>query len=600
MSQNLSEKALLSLLDCLGDMHSTEKITIACQVLALAKLSQNNAIPENLSLSNSNFPSTSQQLNERFNQLSHTESLGNNQNAFRDSRISDFGNDILGMMKIALQISDNHTVECLDVSNFIAENLSGKLLPGDGGGVPIEITNLMLHLAGDIRNKRIYFPHDDLSQYASTAYKMGAISSIETRSHNVFPYLVNILKESDVDIAISDPILQPSFQEKGKLKKFDFSMAFPPIHQKYDTALHKLDWFNRFPEVTSSGNILHIRHMIAQTTEKAILAVSNSVLFSSGAEYSLRQDLLNKGQIETVISLPSALLFSTPIPFSIIVINVRGGLQEVSFVNGNDERFFSKNGKGRSRLINWKLLLDTFYEGKDESCIVKVSVKKILENNSYLEVSAYTLPPEKKEINKILNDSETFQLSDLVKFIRPPAKCRSTDMLGANEGIEALEVVIGDFPEYGYVQNPTRTVVFEKDNKTGNDYYLKPRDILIAIKASTGKVAIVSEAAALDEGKPWIVNQSCLVLRVGKKIDPKVLFMYLSSEMGQYLLRSVSSGASIPLIQLARLKELSVVLPSAEEAANIIRDFDRMVELQSQVAEIMEKQQSLSRSYWSL
>ena len=46
------------------------------------------------------------------------------------------------------------------------------------------------------------------------------------------------------------------------------------------------------------------------------------------------------------------------------------------------------------------------------------------------------------------------------------------------------------------------------------------------------------------------------------KIDPKVLFMYLSSEMGQYLLRSISSGATIPLIQLARLKELQIVIPT--------------------------------------
>jgi type I restriction enzyme M protein len=596
VDQKLSEKALFSLLDCFQHTGITEKFISACQVLAWIKLYQNNAIPENLSLSNSNFPSNSQQLNNIFNQLSHVESLGKNQNAFRESRITDF-EDISGMMKIALQLRDNHIVESLDISGYILENLFGRTFYGI---VPTEIIRLMLHLAGNIQGKDIYCPYDDFSQYASTAYNMGANTSIETPINSAIPYLVNILQEIDVNIVVGNPIMQPNFQEKGKLKKFDFSIAFPPLNQKYDAISQNTDWFNRFTEVTQSGNVLHVRQMIAQTNDKAIIAVSNSVLFSSGAEHSLRQDLLNKGQIETVISLPSALLSSTQIPFSIIVINVQGGLQEVNFVNGNDERFFSKDGKARSRLVKWELLLDTLYEGEDESCIVKIPVEKILENNSYLEVSAYTLPPEKKKINKILNDSDTFQLSELVKFIRPPAKCRSTDMLGANEGIEALEVVIGDFPEYGYVQNPTRTVVFEKDNKTGNEYYLKPRDILIAIKASTGKVAIVSEAAALDEGKPWIVNQSCLVLRVGKKIDPKVLFMYLSSEMGQYLLRSISSGASIPIIQLARLKELLVVLPPAEAAANIIRDFDRMVELQSEVAEIMDKQQSLSSSYWSL
>jgi restriction endonuclease S subunit len=76
--------------------------------------------------------------------------------------------------------------------------------------------------------------------------------------------------------------------------------------------------------------------------------------------------------------------------------------------------------------------------------------------------------------------------------------------------------------------------------------------------------------------------------------------MYLSSEMGQYLLRSLSSGATIPLIQLARLKELQIVIPPSEEAELIIRDFDRLVELHSQIEVVKQEQKRLGRSHWSL
>jgi type I restriction enzyme M protein len=99
---------------------------------------------------------------------------------------------------------------------------------------------------------------------------------------------------------------------------------------------------------------------------------------------------------------------------------------------------------------------------------------------------------------------------------------------------------------------------------------------------------------------PWIANQSCLILRCKDKINPKVLFMYLSSEMGQYLLRSISSGATIPLIQLARLKDLKIVIPLRQEAEQIIKDFDRMVELQSQKEDLTQKQRKIGSSYWSL
>jgi restriction endonuclease S subunit len=123
---------------------------------------------------------------------------------------------------------------------------------------------------------------------------------------------------------------------------------------------------------------------------------------------------------------------------------------------------------------------------------------------------------------------------------------------------------------------------------------------LIAVKANTGKVSIVSDAVDLTKDIPWVVNQSCLILRCKDKIHPKVLFMYLSSKMGQYLLRSISSGATIPLIQLARLKELQIVIPPSEEADQIIRDFDRMVELQSQKDKLTQEQRMIGSSNRSL
>ncbi|WP_309736787.1 restriction endonuclease subunit S [Chamaesiphon sp. OTE_75_metabat_556] len=185
-------------------------------------------------------------------------------------------------------------------------------------------------------------------------------------------------------------------------------------------------------------------------------------------------------------------------------------------------------------------------------------------------------------------------------FVRPPLKQKVSGDSNTEAGIEALEITIGDFTEYGYAQNPTRVVTIEKGSKTDPNYFLESGDILIAVKANTGKVSIVSNAADLTKDIPWVVNQSCLILRCKDKIQPKVLFMYLSSEMGQYLLRSISSGATIPLIQLARLKELQIVIPPQQEAEAIIRDFDRLVELQSQIETVKQQQKTLSSFHWSL
>jgi hypothetical protein len=244
----------------------------------------------------------------------------------------------------------------------------------------------MIEIAGDVKNKNIYCPWDNFSVFASKLYALGAEVSIEILHSSAFPWLVNIFNETNVRVSIGNPIEEPGFVSAGGLTKFDLSIAFPPLGEKYN--FKDGDWYNRFPEKTGSGAVLNVRHVLAQTIGK----------------------------------------------------------------------------------------------------------------------------------------------------------------------------------------------------------------VIIAVKANTGKVAIVCDAADLAKDIPWIANQSCLIVRCKDKIDPKVL----SSEMGQYLLRSISSGATIPLIQLARLKELQIVIPPREEAEQIIRDFDRLVELQSQIETVKQQQKTLSSSHWSL
>jgi len=600
MSQVLNEKVLESLLDGFRSIGVNEDLAFiaSCQILAWVKLSQSESIPDPLTLSNCELPSNIGELNWILTQLSELESLGENSKAFKTVLTVPSEVEISQVVQIVLKLKQQNFFGTFNIYSYPLENLS-KFRWSFESFVPDEILNLMTGIAGDVHNKNIYCPWDNFSIFASNLYLLGAEVSIEIVQSSAFPWLVNIFKETNVEILIGNPIEQPGFISGGGLKQFDLSIAFPPLGEKYNSK--DRDWYNRFPEKTGSGAVLNIRHLLAQTIGKVIIAVPNSVLFSSGVEQSLRQDLLAKNQIEAVISLPLALLPQTQIPFSIIVLDTRIRSSElVSFVNGNDERFFDKDGRGRSRLVNWRDLLDTLQQGEDESSVVRVPVQTVLANNSYLEASAYTLPPERKKIDWILNNSQSANLNDLVNFVRPPLKQKVADNLKSYQGIEALEVTIGDFSEYGYAQNPTRVVTLEKDIKNKSNYFLKSGDILIAVKANTGKVSIVSDAADSLQNIYWVVNQSCLILRCKDKIDSKVLFMYLSSEMGQYLLRSISSGATIPLIQLARLKKLKIVIPPRQQAEQIIRDFDQMVELQSKKEELTQEQRKIGSSYWSL
>jgi hypothetical protein len=70
---------------------------------------------------------------------------------------------------------------------------------------------------------------------------------------------------------------------------------------KYDIVPR--DLFNRFREPPTSGAILALKHLLSPAHRRVAVAVSNSVLFSTGAEQALREEVITKGMIEAERSI---------------------------------------------------------------------------------------------------------------------------------------------------------------------------------------------------------------------------------------------------------------------------------------------------------
>lgn len=592
-----SEKIIWNLLDCFrGTLETFDSFELALQILAWAKLSATKQLPDNLCLDENSKSISTKELFEIFERLTTLDSLGENRFAFKHflPKRTDLNDiSVVGALNVVQDVMQSGVLDHFEIPESLYDLIPKRIEPIF---VPSEVADFMSHLAGDMEGKQIYCPYDTLCQFASRAYRLGADVSVETPLSSQIPWLTNILIGANIHTLIGDPIRQPGFVLAGKLKSFDLSIAFPPWGMKYDAEVIEKDWFNRFSERTFSGSVLATRHILAHTQKKAVIAVPNNILFSRGAEHSLREDLLNKKMVEAVINMPPALLSATAVQFSILLLDIQGTASTVRFVNGSAEKFFTRDGKGRSRLIHWEELLDTFHKAADDALVVTVPVKDVLKNDAQLEVSRYLLPPEQKRTAQLLERANTCQLKEIVEFIRPITKTR-------DEGkIDVLEVSISDFPEYGYLLTPERQTTIS--NSTLNDkndkHFLRAGDIVIVIKGSAGKVAIVSDDVPPAGKGGWVVNQSCLILRTHGRIDPKVLFIYLRSDVGQTLLKRIVSGATIPLIQLRALQELKVIVPPIEEAQSIRETFDTQVQLQKQIEQLRQQQQKLSKVHWEI
>jgi type I restriction enzyme M protein len=592
-----SEKILWSLLDCFrgSSLETFASLELSLQILAWAKLSVMKQLPDELCLNGNSHPTNTDSLKDIFKRLTTLEGLGEDRLAFENffPKRTDT-HHISTAIEIAQEVAQSGVLDYFAIPESFYELMSKG---ADGSHViPSEVADLMIRLVGDMGGQEVYCPYDSFCYLASRAYRLGANVAVEMPVPSPIPWLINLLTGTNIHAVTGNPIRQPSFVQEGTLKQFDISIAFPPFGMKYDTKVIEKDWFKRFPERTSSISVLAIRHILAQTQNKAVIAVPNNILFSRGAEYSLREYLLKKRLLEAVINLPSALLTGTAVQFSILLLDLHHQASTVRFVNGSAEKFFTKDGKGRSRLVHWEALLHTFHTANDDALVVAVPTEDIIKKDVQLEVSQYLLPPEQKQIERLLKISNTCQLQDIVEFIRPVMKT------GDEGQIDVFEIKISDFPEYGYLQVPSKPTQIVQLNLTAKDknQFLRTGDIVIAIKGSVGKVAISPENVPPAGKGGWVVNQSCFILRAKGRIDPKVLFMYLRSDIGQILLKRIVSGATIPLIQLRALQELRVIVPDENEAQKIIKTFNRQVELQTQIELLKQEQQILSKAHWSI
>lgn len=570
---------------------------LAFQILAWAKLSYEDEIPYELHLSKCSSRIDSQLLCIIFEQLSQLEELGEQAQAFNLCKAID-GQGLTDAIRFAEEAARFGLLSPLDF-----EELPYQSLERDFGriygllNVPGEVRALMINLAEPLNTNSVYCPYDQSCQLAFMAASKGAAVAVEFREYSVIPYVTQLLTDVSFRISCSDPIRQPGFIDHRSLEKFDVTLSFPPINVKYDREVVQNDWFQRsFPQ-TTNGNVLQIYHIIAQTEGRAIIAVNQGILFSGGAEKSLRKYLLDKGMIEGVIEMPSALLPLTFIPFSILILNTHGGVKEIRFVNGGHDKFFERNLRGQSTLTHWQELLEAYKDDVDESICHRVNVVDVLRNDAKLSVSNYLVTPEKQQVNILLQQSKTKILDQLVDIYRPLRKSKAQ-----GETI-VFEVSVLDFPKFGYLEKPQNTITLPEISTWDKDAdsFLRSLDIVIVIKGKTGQISIAPESLSIESQDRWVVNQSCLILRAKPQmIDPKVLYMFLRSDVGQSLLRGLESGATMPLIQLAELKKMPVILPTDEEKTSIIKAFDDIIQLQDQINSLILKQQEKKKMQWNI
>lgn len=475
-----------------------------------------------------------------------------------------------GLITTLLEYSSD-TVGSL-AADFVSFTMTNHMAT-DGILANVSVCELISEILGIESSRSVYinsFP--SLPMVVVASQKSNAVCYETTNKTDLRVSALSLMSPHRFKVSFTNFLENPGYLDsESQLQQFDCGAALPPLGVKIHRDDYKdFDRFNRVALRSNKAEVLSTLHLIGQCSGKVVVSVTESTLFGT-VEKDFRQYLVDNGMLEAVISLPTGMWPGTSVKTSLLVIEPKGGYKAVRFLDLHETEYVRKTDKRLLELTDQDNILSYLYSTEDLDCAISLSQQEIEENDYFLDCSRYVLDPKQKKVLALLNKSETVALGDIADLERGlPFKTKDGDY-------SILEVTTADLNDIGDISRPTKEVkVSKEDFDKSKSGVLQPNDIVLVIQGSAGKLGIVPEVIPSADDEYWMVSKPAIAIRVkSDNIDARFLYAYLSSDIGQTQLASITQGAAIANISLKELRELPIILPSLEkqqQAAALVDD----------------------------
>jgi type I restriction enzyme M protein len=197
-------------------------------------------------------------------------------------------------------------------------------------------------------------------------------------------------------------------------RSFDAVVANPPYSAKWDNSETKLKdpRFSEYGKLAPASKadyafILHSIYHLNNTGTMAIV-LPHGVLFRGAAEGKIRQTLIEKNYLDTVIGLPANLFYGTSIPTTILVFKKNRQTKDILFIDASNE-FEKEKNQNTINETHIAKIMKTFEERVNVDKYAYVaSIEEIKENDYNLNIPRYVDTFEEEEaidlaeINRLL------------------------------------------------------------------------------------------------------------------------------------------------------------------------------------------------------
>lgn len=579
MGGTIVNKALFSLLDTFrGPYDTNESAQIFGLLSVFIKLSEEGSLPGGVELSdNTDFDDVKKLVSALFPYYEEAFNLFT-----RDMAISEL-TEYITSLKMLLNSGAATYRDIVYTITSLSESFKYGLFH-----TPSELVQLATSMNTSIQEK-IYCPFDSAVSFIAEL-PSGSNVAVETRHAQtaMFSEIFKLLLDVDANVHCSDPITNPSFIGDGGLQQFDSAYAFPAVNVKYSKVK---DIWDRFPESALMGEVYHLRHMLAQSNFVAAFVSSGFLHRSAAGEGEFKRDILDKGWLKAVISLPAKLIPQTNIPVNLVILDKKHQSSSTLFVDATGDEFTQSIGRAKNKLINIHVISELVEEMRQSDISEIATMDTIAANDFSLSPNRYVISEEEKQIQEFLENHDSKELSELATLIRPqPLK---HDESGSHEFIE---FGIHDINSVGQLTGDGKTVkVSLVDKVKASKQLIKPGDLLIVCKGAIGKVAVVPD----DIPENSIASQVFSIIRVhnASLINTTALYQFFISAIGQSQLQGVATGTTALMIASKAMATLKVPSFNEEEQRQAEQIRSQVLEINEQMEKLSAKISDLNQSW---
>ena len=309
-----------------------------------------------------------------------------------------------------------------DVLGFIYEFLLKNFAANAGKAgefyTPHEASLLMSEIVAEhLKNKNEISIYDPTSGSGSLLINIGQTIAKHMNEKNKIKYYAQELIENTYnltrmnllmrDILPSNIVVRnndtlkddwPFFDDNDKertyeLVRVDAAISNPPYSQNWDTTGKEID--PRFAEYgiapKSKADYAFLLHSLYHLKPDGIMTIvlPHGVLFRGGEEKNIRQNLINKDNIDTIIGLPANMFFGTGIPTIIMVLKKNRTNNDVLIIDAS-KGFIKDGNKNKLREKDIKKILDTVFNRVSIDKYSRiVSKEEIIANDYNLNIQRY-------------------------------------------------------------------------------------------------------------------------------------------------------------------------------------------------------------------